>query len=156
MFRFRIGALSTDVGKRSSAFRDLKTSPPLSADERRVMERHAAAGSELLGDIEFPWDILPPVRGHHERWDGRGYPDGLAGDDIALSARIVCIADVFDALTTDRPYRCGFTLDEALTMMAKDVGAMFDPELFPRFERVVRTMKGFQYPPPRASIAMAS
>ena len=120
------------------------------------MERHAAAGSDLLGDIEFPWDILPLVRGHHERWDGRGYPDRLAGDEIALSARIVCIADVFDALTTDRPYRAAFTVDEALTMMTKDVGAMFDPELFPRFVRVIRTMKGYQYPPPRASIAMAS
>ena len=120
------------------------------------MERHAPAGSDLLRDIEFPWDILPLVRGHHERWDGRGYPDRLAGDDIALSARIVCIADVFDALTTDRPYRRAFSVDEALSMMTKDIGVMFDPELFPRFERVIRTMKGFQYPPARASIAMAS
>jgi len=120
------------------------------------MERHAAAGSDLLRDIEFPWDILPLVRGHHERWDGRGYPDRLAGEDIALSARIVCVADVFDALTTDRPYRGAFTVDEALTMMTKDVGTMFDPELFPRFVRVIRAMKGYQYPPARASIAMAS
>ena len=156
MFWFRIGALLHDVGKIVVPSEILNKPGPLSADERRVMERHAAAGSDLLGDIEFPWDILPLVRGHHERWDGRGYPDGLAGDDIALSARIVCIGDVFDALTTDRPYRGAFTLEEALTMMAKDVGTMFDPELFPRFERVVRTMKGFQYPPPRASIAMAS
>jgi putative nucleotidyltransferase with HDIG domain len=156
MFWFRIGALLHDVGKIVVPSEILNKPGPLSSDERRVMERHAAAGSDLLGDIEFPWDILPLVRGHHERWDGRGYPDGLAGDNIALSARVVCIADVFDALTTDRPYRGAFTLDEALTMMAKDVGTMFDPELFPRFERVVRTMKGFQYPPPRASIAMAS
>jgi HD-GYP domain-containing protein (c-di-GMP phosphodiesterase class II) len=55
--------------------------------------------------IDFPWDILPLVRGHHERWDGKGYPDKLAGEDIPLSARIVCVADVFDALTSDRPYR---------------------------------------------------
>jgi len=156
MFWFRIGALLHDVGKIVVPSEILNKPGPLSAEERLIMERHAAAGSELLRDIEFPWDILPLVRGHHERWDGRGYPDRLAGDDIALSARIVCIADVFDALTTDRPYRRAFSVDEALTMMTKDVGAMFDPEIFPRFERVIRTMKGFQYPPARASIAMAS
>ena len=156
MFWFRIGALLHDVGKIVVPSEILNKPGPLSAEERLVMERHAAAGSDLLGDIEFPWDILPLVRGHHERWDGRGYPDRLAGDDIALSARIVCIADVFDALTTDRPYRRAFTIDEALTMMAKDVGTMFDPQLFPRFVRVIRAMKGYQYPPPRTSVAMAS
>ena len=156
MFWFRIGALLHDVGKIVVPSEILNKPGPLSADERVIMERHAAAGSELLSEIEFPWDILPLVRGHHERWDGRGYPDRLAGDDIALSARIVCVADVFDALTTDRPYRRAFTIDEALTMMAKDQGTMFDPELFPRFERVVRGLKGFQLPPLRAAIAMAS
>jgi putative nucleotidyltransferase with HDIG domain len=156
MFWFRIGALLHDVGKIVVPSEILNKPGPLSTEERRVMERHAAAGSDLLGDIEFPWDILPLVRGHHERWDGRGYPDRLAGDDIALSARIVCIADVFDALTTDRPYRRAFTLDEALTMMTKDVGAMFDPEIFPRFERVIRTMKAIIPAPGRPSRWRAS
>lgn len=156
MFWFRIGALLHDVGKIVVPSEILNKPGPLSAEERAVMERHAAAGSELLADIEFPWDILPLVRGHHERWDGRGYPDKLSGENIALSARIVCVADVFDALTTDRPYRRAFTVDEALSMMAKDQGTMFDPDLFPRFERVVRAMKGFQLPPSRATIAMAS
>ena len=156
MFWFRIGALLHDVGKIVVPSEVLNKPGPLSADERVVMERHAPAGSELLADIDFPWDILPLVRGHHERWDGRGYPDRLAGENIALSARIVCVADVFDALTTDRPYRRAFTMDEALTMMSKDTGTMFDPDLFPRFVRVIRAMNGYQYPPPRASIAMAS
>jgi putative nucleotidyltransferase with HDIG domain len=156
LFWFRIGALLHDVGKIVVPSEILNKPGPLSSEERSVMERHAAAGADLLADIEFPWDIIPLVRGHHERWDGRGYPDRLAGDGIALSARIVCVADVFDALTTDRPYRRGFTVDEALTMMAKDQGTMFDPDLFPRFERVIRAMKGFQLPPLRAAIAMAS
>ena len=156
LFWFRIGALLHDVGKIVVPSEILNKPGPLSAEERLVMERHAAAGGDLLSDIEFPWDIIPLVRGHHERWDGRGYPDHLAGEGISLSARIVCVADVFDALTTDRPYRRAFTLDEALTMMAKDQGTMFDPDLFPRFERVVRAMKGFQLPPLRAAIAMAS
>jgi putative nucleotidyltransferase with HDIG domain len=156
LFWFRIGALLHDVGKIVVPSEILNKPGPLSAEERAIMEKHAAAGGDLLADIEFPWDILPLVRGHHERWDGRGYPDKLAGENIALTARIVCVADVFDALTTDRPYRRAFTVDEALTMMAKDQGTMFDPDLYPRFERVMRAMKGFQLPPLRASIAMAS
>ena len=78
------------------------------------------------------------VRGHHERWDGYGYPDGSPARSIALSARIVCVADVFDALTTDRPYRRGFTREEALMMMAAERGKTFDPDLFARFERLIR------------------
>jgi putative nucleotidyltransferase with HDIG domain len=138
MFWFRIGALLHDVGKIVVPSEILNKPGRLTPEERVQIERHAAAGSELLADIEFPWDILPMVRGHHERWDGTGYPDRLAGEQIALSARITCIADVFDALTTDRPYRPGFTHEQALSMMANDVGTMFDPELFPRFARLMR------------------
>jgi len=138
MFWFRIGALLHDVGKVAVPSEILNKPGPLSADERAIMETHTVAGYDMLRDIDFPWDILPLVRGHHERWDGRGYPDRLAGTDIAESARIVCVADVFDALTTDRPYRRAFTWDEALMTMAKDTGKMFDPEMFPRFERIMR------------------
>jgi putative nucleotidyltransferase with HDIG domain len=156
MFWFRIGALLHDVGKIVVPSEILNKPGKLSPEERAIMEQHAPAGSDLLRDIDFPWDILPLVRGHHERWDGSGYPDKIAGENIEISARIVCVADVFDALTTDRPYRRGFTIDEALSMMAKDVGKMFDPDLFPRFERVIRDLKGYQYPSPRAAMAMAS
>ena len=138
MFWFRIGALLHDVGKISVPSEILNKPGRLTDEERTIMEGHAAAGSDLLRDIDFPWDVLPLVRGHHERWDGRGYPDRLAGADIALSARIVCVADVFDALTTDRPYRRAFTHDQALSMMAADTGTMFDPDLFPRFARIIR------------------
>ncbi len=138
MFWFRIGALLHDVGKVVVPSEILNKPGLLTAEEREIMQRHAAAGSELLRDIDFPWDVLPMVRGHHERWDGTGYPDRLAGEAIDLTARITCIADVFDALTTDRPYRPGFTRDEALTMMAADSGRMFDPELFARFEALIR------------------
>jgi putative nucleotidyltransferase with HDIG domain len=156
MFWFRIGALLHDVGKIVVPSEILNKPGKLTTEERAIMEQHAPAGSDLLRDIDFPWDILPLVRGHHERWDGSGYPDKIAGADIAISARIVCVADVFDALTTDRPYRRGFSIDDALMMMAKDVGKMFDPDLFPRFERVIREMKGYQYPLPRAELAIAS
>ncbi|HEY4129082.1 MAG TPA: HD domain-containing phosphohydrolase [Gemmatimonadaceae bacterium] len=144
MFWFRIGALLHDVGKIVVPIEILNKPGRLTPDEREIMERHAPAGAELLADIDFPWDVLPMVRGHHERWDGTGYPDKLAGENIALSARITCLADVFDALTTDRPYRPGFTRDEALKMMAGDSGKLFDPELFVRFERVIRSSTLYQ------------
>ena len=85
----------------------------LTPEERRIMESHPVAGVELLRDVEFPWDVLPMVRGHHERWDGHGYPDQLAGESIPLAARILCVADVFDALTTDRPYRKAYAVPDA-------------------------------------------
>ena len=74
------------------------------------------------------------VRHHHEHWDGNGYPDGLVGDDIPLSARILCLADVFDALTSSRSYRAGLTPGHALSVMREDCGRIFDPALFELFE----------------------
>lgn len=137
MFWFRIGALLHDVGKISVPTEILNKPGRLTRHEREVMERHAAAGEKLLSDIDFPWDILPMVRSHHERWDGEGYPDRIAGEDIALAARIVCVADVFDALTTDRPYRAAFSREEALVMMNNDRGKIFDPYLLTRFNGIV-------------------
>jgi putative nucleotidyltransferase with HDIG domain len=159
MFWFRIGALLHDVGKIVVPIEILNKPGRFTPEEREIMERHAPAGAELLADIDFPWDILPMVRGHHERWDGTGYPDKLAGENIALSARITCLADVFDALTTDRPYRPGFTRDEALKMMAADSGKLFDPELFVHFDRVIRSSTLYQVhasaPSPVAPFAKA-
>lgn len=146
MFWFRIGALLHDVGKIDVPIEILNKPGRLTADERAVMERHAAAGAALLSDIEFPWDITPMVRSHHERWDGCGYPDKIRGEDIALSARIVCVADIFDALTTDRPYRVGFSRDEALAMMNNDRGKIFDPNLLTRFNRIVREVSPIRRP----------
>ncbi len=141
MFWFRMGAVLHDVGKVVVPSEILNNPGPLTADERVLMERHAAAGAELLRDIDFPWDVLPMVRGHHERWDGTGYPDKLAGDAIPLAARITCVADVFDALTTDRPYRPAYSRDEAIAMMREDSGRHFDPELLERFERIMSRFK---------------
>ena len=138
MFWFRIGALLHDVGKISVPTKILNKPGRLTRHERAVMERHAAAGAELLSNIDFPWDILPMVRSHHERWDGEGYPDRTSGENIALAARIVCVADVFDALTTDRPYRPAFSREQALAMMNNDRGKIFDPYLLTRFNRIVQ------------------
>ncbi len=105
----------------------------LNDDEWRVMKRHPEAGVELLADIDFPWDVRPMVRNHHERWDGAGYPDGLAGTDIPLPARILCIADVYDALTTTRSYRAGFSHEKTMRIMSETAEGHFDPELFALF-----------------------
>jgi len=83
------------------------------------------------------------VRSHHERWDGKGYPDRLTGEEIPLHARVLALADVFDALTTDRPYRPAFSPEEALRMMRDDSGKSFDPSLFPVFEQLVPSFHAF-------------
>lgn len=140
MFWFRVGALLHDVGKVVVPSDILNKPGSLSPEERAIMERHPVAGVELLHDIEFPWDVIPMIRGHHERWDGHGYPDGLAGEDIPLPARILCIADVFDALTSQRPYREAFAAQDALRLMQADAGRHFDPDILSRFLKVLSDM----------------
>jgi putative two-component system response regulator len=81
------------------------------------------------------------VRSHHERWDGTGYPDRLSGADIPLNARILAVADVFDALTTDRPYRPAFSRDDALRMLREDSGRSFDPAILAAFDRILPTLE---------------
>jgi putative nucleotidyltransferase with HDIG domain len=137
MFWFRVGALLHDVGKIVVPPEILNKPGPLTPDERGLMESHPVAGVELLRDVDFPWDVLPMIRGHHERWDGHGYPDRLAGEEIPLAARILCVADVFDALTSDRPYRRAYSTADALKLMQADAGRQFDPEILRHFVRIV-------------------
>lgn len=138
MFWFKVGALLHDVGKIVVPPEILNKAGKLTPEERRIMESHPVAGVELLRDVEFPWDVLPMIRGHHERWDGHGYPDQLAGESIPLPARILCVADVFDALTTDRPYRKAYAIPDALQLMEADSGRQYDPAILERFLRIMR------------------
>ena len=130
---FRMGALLHDVGKIVVPPEILNKPGGLTPDERAVIERHPDAGVELIGDIEFPWDIRPMVRHHHEAWDGSGYPAGLAGEAIPLAARILCVADVYDALASDRPYRPAFPHERTLAIMSAEAGTRLDPALFDLF-----------------------
>ncbi|HVG43966.1 MAG TPA: HD domain-containing phosphohydrolase [Longimicrobium sp.] len=141
MVWFRMGAFLHDLGKTEVAEEILNKPGRLTDEERAAMERHPVIGDEMLAPVEFPWDIRPMVRSHHERWDGRGYPDGLVADAIPVSARILRIADVFDALTTARSYRRRLLPEEALAIMEDDVGS-FDPELFAIFKRVFPELVG--------------
>jgi putative nucleotidyltransferase with HDIG domain len=129
---FRMGAFLHDVGKMDVPAEILNKAGRLTEEERAVMERHPAAGDEMLASVEFPWDVRCMVRSHHERWDGSGYPDGLAGESIPRPARILRIADIFDALTSVRSYRRSLSPHAALEMMEDDA-AGFDPELFAIF-----------------------
>jgi diguanylate cyclase (GGDEF)-like protein/putative nucleotidyltransferase with HDIG domain len=148
LFWFRIGALLHDVGKLIVPADVLNKPGKLTEAEWGIVRQHPMAGVQMLADIDFPWDISPIVRSHHERWDGLGYPQGLAGEDIPLPARILCIADVYDALTTERSYKRAFSHLEAMEIMRREVGRQFDPQLFTRFEELVR--RGTVNAPPSA------
>jgi putative nucleotidyltransferase with HDIG domain len=132
---FRMGAFLHDVGKMEVPAEILNKPAALTPEERRVMERHPTAGFEMLASVQFPWDVRAMVRSHHERWDGSGYPDGLAGDAIPRAARILRIADIFDALTSVRSYRESLPPLRALEIMEDDI-AGFDPEMFAIFRRL--------------------
>ena len=138
IFWFRIGALLHDVGKLLVPATVLNKPGKLTVEEWALVRRHPTAGVELLADTEFPWDVRPIVESHHERWDGTGYPHGLAGEAIPLAARVLCIADVYDALTSKRGYKDALSHDAAMALMRADVGTQFDPTLFVAFETIVR------------------
>jgi HD-GYP domain-containing protein (c-di-GMP phosphodiesterase class II) len=122
-----------DIGKVAVPDSILYKPGPLTSEERALMARHPAIGAEIVGQIEFLTEAAEIVRSHHERWDGMGYPDGLAGEQIPLAARAFAVADVLDALTTDRPYRAGFPLRQARAMIMEESGTHFDPTVIEAF-----------------------
>jgi len=113
----RLGAYLHDVGKVRVPRVILCKPGPLTRDEFAVVQMHPIWGIELLAGVEFPWDLKSIIRWHHERYDGTGYPDRLRGEEIPRSAQIVGIADVYDAMTTTRPYRPAFSHAAALAQM---------------------------------------
>src|SRR5579884_3935784 len=130
----RFGFLLHDVGKVAIADAILLKTGPLSTQEREVMKQHPLIGAEIVRD--FLGDGAAVVRHHHERWDGRGYPDGLAGEEIPLAARIFAVADVLDALTTNRPYRPASPFEVARRMIETASGTQFDPRVIEAFTSI--------------------
>lgn len=120
-----------DVGKIGISDRLLVKEGPLTDEEREVMKTHTLIGGRMLakGDSELMRMAERIALCHHERWDGTGYPKGLAGTDIPLEARIVAIVDVFDALSHDRPYRPAFTLEQVREEIRRARGRQFDPDV---------------------------
>jgi len=113
----QIGAYLHDLGKVKVPDEIINKPGRLTPEEFEVMKLHPVYGVEMLAGIDFPWDILPMIRWHHEKYDGSGYPDRLRGDEIPLSAQILCAADVFDALTSTRSYRTAMTAAQAMELM---------------------------------------
>ncbi len=118
-----------DIGKVGVPESILTKCGPLSVSEWKVMRRHPLMGAEIVAPIAFLSDTVGLIRHHHERFDGRGYPDGLRGDQIPLTARIFSVADAFDAMTTDRPYRGSVSVERALAEIRECAGSQFDPEV---------------------------
>jgi len=121
------GFLLHDVGKVAIPDQVLHKPRDLEREESDLMRRHPVIGWEIVRNVPFLAPAAEIVRGHHERYDGSGYPDGLAGEQIPLAARIFSVADALDALTTDRPYRRGVPVDQARPVIAREAGTQFDP-----------------------------
>lgn len=128
-----------DIGKIGVPDRILNKRGPLDADEMLTMRRHPAHGAAVLrGEGSAALDMARRIAGaHHERWDGKGYPEGLAGEAIPLEARIVAVADVFDALTTRRPYKQAWAIDEAVKFIREGARAHFDAQVVEAFTRAL-------------------
>ncbi|HVF07931.1 MAG TPA: HD domain-containing phosphohydrolase [Actinomycetota bacterium] len=126
-----------DIGKVGVPEAVLCKPGPLEDDEWAVMRRHPVIGAQIVAPMRFLHGAVEIVRTHHERWDGRGYPDGLRGEQIPLAARIFAIADSFDAMTSHRPYRAAMSHERALAEIVEGAGSQFDPDVARTFLQLV-------------------
>jgi putative nucleotidyltransferase with HDIG domain len=149
----KAGALLHDIGKIAVPDYILNKPGKLTVAEFDKMKLHTIVGAQILGRVDFHYPVVPIVRHHHERWDGKGYPDGLAGEAIPLTARILTVVDCFDALRGDRQYRRGLTREEATDFLLKNSGSQYDPRVvgiflthLPEFEAEIAAHKGQPVP----------
>ena len=134
MVVLRRAGLLHDVGKIGVSDKILAKPGPLNDEEWASIKRHPVIGYDMLKDVPFLQPSLDPIRHHHERWDGEGYPDGLKGAAISQLARIVTLADAFDAMTSERPYRKGFSFEFAAQSIVSEAGRQFDPAVVEAFK----------------------
>ncbi|MBW3619856.1 MAG: HD-GYP domain-containing protein [Actinobacteria bacterium] len=135
------GYLLHDIGKVGIPDAILNKPGPLDEDEWRVMRTHPVIGLQLVQPIKFLGEAVQIVKSHHERWDGRGYPENKKGEEIYLPARIFSIIDTFDAMTSDRPYRKGLPVHVAMEEIERCGGTQFDPELASAFVKLCEDLK---------------
>ena len=135
------GSLLHDIGKIGVSDAILNKAGKLTDEEWVIMRQHPSIGKAIIEDIPFLQDALPIVYSHHERWNGSGYPLGLRGTEIPLEARIFAVADIFDALTSNRPYRVEISDEEALAYLQEQAGILVDPDVVVAFERLLNAQK---------------
>jgi diguanylate cyclase (GGDEF)-like protein/putative nucleotidyltransferase with HDIG domain len=129
----KTAALLHDIGKLAVPEHILSKPGPLTQEEFQKIRIHPQVGAEIIAAVPFPYPVAPLIMSHHERWDGKGYPQGLAGDDIPIGARILTIVDYYDAVTTERPYHKALSNDSALGLLRHEAGRALDPRLVPIF-----------------------
>lgn len=132
------GALLHDIGKLAVPDHILNKPGRLTPAEMEKIKIHAAVGASILEKVDFPYPVVPTVKYHHEMWDGNGYPEGLKGDQIPLTARILCVADAYDTLRGARPYRAAISRDDARRFVLTGAGTQFDPKIVDIFLRNLR------------------
>jgi ribonuclease P protein subunit RPR2 len=132
-----LGFTVHDIGKLGVPDAILLKPGPLTHEELAIMRKHPIMGAALIQNLEFLGSSVPLVRHHHERWDGRGYPDRLAGKKIPQAARVFAVADSFDAATTDRPYRKAREVDDVIHDILSGAGAAYDPAVIEGFRHAI-------------------
>jgi diguanylate cyclase (GGDEF)-like protein/putative nucleotidyltransferase with HDIG domain len=137
----KAGALLHDIGKVGVPAYILNKPGKLTEHEFEQMKMHTIIGADMLSNIDFRYPVVPIVRHHHERWDGRGYPDGLKGEAIPITARILTLVDTYDALRSDRPYHKAMSRDDAIAYMKQSAGSLYDPQLVEIFVSIVDEME---------------
>lgn len=137
----RYGALLRDIGKAAVPHRILNKQGPLTDGEMRVVHSHVRQGAEIIEQIPFLQKLRPIVLGHHERWDGSGYPDGLVGEQTPLAARIIGLVDDYEAMTSERPYHLPMPESEARKVIAEGANSRYDRRVVDAFLRVADTVR---------------
>ena len=133
----KTAALLHDIGKLAVPEHILAKPGPLTPEEFQKVRLHPQVGAEIIAAVPFPYPVAPLILSHHERWDGRGYPSGLKGEEIPLGARILCMVDYFDALTSERPYHKPMSVAAASAMLEQEAGKALDPDAVQAFLRVL-------------------
>jgi diguanylate cyclase (GGDEF)-like protein len=129
----KTAALLHDIGKLAVPEHILSKPGPLTQEEFQKIRIHPQVGAEIIAAVPFPYPVAPLILSHHERWDGKGYPQGLIGNDIPIGARILTIVDYYDAITTERPYHKALTYESAIGLLRHESGRALDPDLVPLF-----------------------
>jgi HD-GYP domain-containing protein (c-di-GMP phosphodiesterase class II) len=149
LVRLKLAALMHDIGKVGIRDEILGKNKDLSEEEYNVIKLHTLYGAEIIGNIRQLKEVVPSVRAHHERFDGKGYPDGLKGEEIPIDARIIAVVDTFDAMITDRPYRKGLKEEDAIEELIQFSGIQFDEKVVTGFIKGLKKRKDRETKTPR-------